>query len=120
GRVIPVYSPGAEIVRTWYAVTELVQFLDKPWEVIFVCDGCTDGTLDRLRALAATGKGPFQVLGYPVNRGKGYAVRTGLAVARGRWLLFTDADLAYSPDDVVRGADHPSPAAPVPPPLRRP
>ncbi|HJZ91436.1 MAG TPA: glycosyltransferase, partial [Gemmataceae bacterium] len=104
--VIPVYNPGPEIERTWYAVTELIQSLDKPWEVIFVCDGCTDGTLDRLRALAATGKGPFQVLGYPVNRGKGYAVRTGLAVARGRWLLFTDADLAYSPDDVVRVADH--------------
>ena len=37
----------------------------------------------------------------PTNRGKGAAVRAGMAVARGRSVAFTDADLAYSPDQLL-------------------
>jgi glycosyltransferase involved in cell wall biosynthesis len=36
-----------------------------------------------------------------VNRGKGAAVRAGVAAARGRTIAFTDADLSYSPDQLV-------------------
>src|SRR5207244_6039364 len=46
-----------------------------------------------------------QVISYRPNRGKGYAVRRGLAAARGQWRIFTDVDLAYSFDDVERLAE---------------
>jgi dolichyl-phosphate beta-glucosyltransferase len=39
------------------------------------------------------------------NRGKGYAVRTGLLAARGDYRIFTDVDLAYGLDDIARVAD---------------
>jgi dolichyl-phosphate beta-glucosyltransferase len=42
---------------------------------------------------------------YAPNRGKGYAVRRGLEAARGDWRLFTDVDLAYGLDDVLRVAE---------------
>jgi dolichyl-phosphate beta-glucosyltransferase len=74
------------------------------WEVLFVCDGCTDGTPDRLKEFARSCPGPVQVLSYARNRGKGHAVRRGLESAQGQWLLFTDVDLAYSFDDVERVA----------------
>jgi dolichyl-phosphate beta-glucosyltransferase len=102
--IIPAYNPGPEIDRTWHQVADFVRKTGDPWEVIYVCDGCTDRTPDRLRALGATATGPFRVLDFPVNRGKGHAVRSGLAAARGRWLVFTDADLAYGPDDIARVA----------------
>jgi glycosyltransferase involved in cell wall biosynthesis len=102
--VIPAYNPGREIERTWHTLADFVRGAADPWEVIFVCDGCTDGTPDRLRVLAAADGGPFRVIHYPTNHGKGHAVRTGLAAARGRWLLFTDADLAYPLDDIERVA----------------
>ena len=38
----------------------------------------------------------------PVNRGKGAAVREGMLLARGAVVAFTDADLSYSPDQIVR------------------
>ena len=60
-------------------------------------DGSTDGTAD-----AALAAGADQVVVLPENRGKGAAVRAGVAAARGRTIAFTDADLAYSPDQLLR------------------
>jgi dolichyl-phosphate beta-glucosyltransferase len=47
----------------------------------------------------------IRVLGYAPNRGKGYAVRHGLAAARGNIRIFTDVDLSYGFDDVLRIAN---------------
>ena len=65
-------------------------------EVIVVDDGSTDGT-----AAAADAAGADQVVVQPENRGKGAAVRAGVLAARGRTIAFTDADLAYSPDQLI-------------------
>jgi dolichyl-phosphate beta-glucosyltransferase len=70
--------------------------------VLFVCDGCTDGTAERLLEWTPTHREQVRVLSYQPNRGKGYAVRHGLAAARGKWRVFTDIDLAYGFDDIVR------------------
>ena len=66
-------------------------------EVVVVDDGSTDATAD-----AALAAGADQVVVQPANRGKGAAVRVGMLAARGRTLAFTDADLAYGPDQVLR------------------
>lgn len=65
-------------------------------EVVVVDDGSADGTAD-----AALAAGADQVVIQAVNRGKGAAVRAGVAAARGRTIAFTDADLSYSPDQLV-------------------
>jgi dolichyl-phosphate beta-glucosyltransferase len=100
--ILPAYNPGVEVVRTWSAVGRFVAAQPEAWEVLFVLDGCTDGTADRLAELAADGDPRLRVLGYPKNRGKGHAVRTGLLAARGAYRIFTDVDLAYSFEDVLR------------------
>jgi dolichyl-phosphate beta-glucosyltransferase len=66
--------------------------------VLFVCDGCNDGTEAILRRL-----GPgFDVHAYSRNRGKGFAVRTGFDAATTPYLVFTDVDLSYEPEDACR------------------
>lgn len=65
-------------------------------EIVVVDDGSADGTAD-----AALAAGADQVVIQPVNRGKGAAVRAGVAAARGRTIAFTDADLSYSPDQLA-------------------
>src|SRR3954447_6276254 len=52
-----------------------------------------DGTAE-----AARHAGADAAVVLPQNRGKGAAVRAGVAAARGRTIAFTDADLAYAPD----------------------
>ncbi len=99
--VFPAYNPGPAVERTWRAVEQFLREAPGSWEVLFVCDGCTDGTPERLAALTR-GAEDVRVLSHVPNRGKGYAVRHGLCEARGAWRLFTDVDLAYGFDDVLR------------------
>ncbi|OWK43698.1 glycosyl transferase, family 2 [Fimbriiglobus ruber] len=104
--MFPAYNPGPAVEQTWLAAREFLRAQPSPWEILFVCDGCTDGTQERLEKLGATtGESRIRVVGYAPNRGKGYAVRYGLLAARGRWRVFTDVDLAYRFEDVVRLAD---------------
>lgn len=70
-------------------------------EVIVVDDGSTDGTREILRQLA-TGEPRLRYLEHPRNRGKGAAIRTGIAAATGDVTLFQDADLEYDPRDYPR------------------
>lgn len=106
--ILPAYNPGPQVEQTWRTVARFVAdqaARGSEWEAIFVLDGCTDGTDDRLTALAEVGGPRMRVLGYPRNRGKGHAVRVGLLAGRGELRIFTDVDLAYSFDDVLRVAD---------------
>lgn len=100
--VYPTYNPGATLERTWQQTREFLRAVPGAWEVHFVCDGCTDGSSEQLLRWKASEPAPIFVHHYSPNRGKGYAVRYGLQVARGQWRIFTDVDLAYSFDDVLR------------------
>jgi len=97
--IVPVYNERntvVEVVRRMRAV-ELPDGIER--EIIVIDDGSTDGTRDVLRQL---GDSTVRVLVHEGNRGKGAAVRTGLALATGDYVLIQDADLEYDPDDWPR------------------
>ncbi|RMH81606.1 MAG: glycosyltransferase, partial [Actinomyces sp.] len=96
--VIPAYDEEARIGATVAAVREALSAVhdDGGVEIIVVDDGSTDATAD-----AARRGGADRVVVQRPNRGKGAAVRAGVAVARGRTIVFTDADLSYPPHQIV-------------------
>lgn len=95
--VIPALDEADAIGATVAAVrAALTGALGDDFEVVVVDDGSVDATAD-----AALAAGADQVVVHPTNRGKGAAVRSGVAAARGRTVAFTDADLAYSPDQLL-------------------
>jgi dolichyl-phosphate beta-glucosyltransferase len=65
-------------------------------EIVVVDDGSGDDTAAQARAAGAD-----VVLVQPENRGKGAAVRAGMLVTSGRTVVFTDADLAYAPTQII-------------------
>jgi hypothetical protein len=65
-------------------------------EVVLIDDGSTDGTADVARDLLA-GVPHHRVVTLPANQGKGAAVRTGVALARGMYTAHMDADMAIDP-----------------------
>ena len=65
-------------------------------DLIIVNDGSADLTA---QVLAGVDEPRVQVLTHGVNQGKGAALRTGLAAAKGDLVIIQDADLEYSPSD---------------------
>jgi glycosyltransferase involved in cell wall biosynthesis len=77
---------------------ELVAFLDgigRDYEVIIVEDGSVDDSLPILRRLEAAVPA-ITVRPNPRNMGKGFSIRDGILNSRGRYIIFTDVDMAYS------------------------
>ena len=102
--VFPTYNPGGTLERTWRELMRFLKHEGNGWEVLFVCDGCTDGTPERLEEWIRGQPHYIRVLSYAANRGKGHAVRQGMNAARGAARLFTDVDLAYGFEDILRVA----------------
>lgn len=71
------------------------------WELIFVSDGSTDGCDEAVREAGET-DARIRLCAYQPNRGKGYAVRTGMLAATGDFRMFTDCDNAYGTDAIGR------------------
>ena len=72
----------------------------QPAEIVVVDDGSTDATPAVARAVGDRLEAELRVISLPVNRGKGAAVRSGFAAARGSWVLLTDADLSAPIDEL--------------------
>lgn len=90
-----------DAVKTFSSYMEK-RFAD--WELIFVDDGSADGCGDAVEAAHEKDE-RIRLCRYTPNRGKGYAVRTGVLAASGDLILFTDCDNAYGEEAIGRLAD---------------
>lgn len=91
--VIPAFNEQRRLPETLRRVRAYLEARRADAEVIVVDDGSRDATA----ALVEARRGEFpglRLVSNGVNRGKGYSVRHGMLEARGRIVLFTDADLS--------------------------
>src|ERR671919_77525 len=94
---MPVYNEAPTVRRAIEDVLAAEVGMDL--ELIVVDDGSTDGTREQLES----GGWPerVRILHHDRNRGKGPAVRTALAAARGEVATIFDPDLEYEPGDLA-------------------
>jgi glycosyltransferase involved in cell wall biosynthesis len=99
--VIPAYNEGARLAPTLKRVLDYIARHECDAEVIVVNDGSRDNTADIVRSFAQDHPW-LRLVENPGNRGKGYSVRNGVLHARGRVVLFTDADLSSPIEEVPK------------------
>ena len=92
--IIPVFNEA----RTLSEIITRVLARPEVGQVIVVDDGSTDAT-GQLIAERRFADPRVTCLRHSLNRGKGSAIRTGLALATCPWVLIQDADLEYDPAD---------------------
>lgn len=93
--LMPVYNEAPTVQNAIKAVLDVEYPCSV--ELVAVDDASSDGTAE---ILDGTDDERLVKLRHPVNRGKGAAVRTAVAVATGDYVVLFDADLEYRPDDI--------------------
>jgi polyisoprenyl-phosphate glycosyltransferase len=98
--VIPIYNEEEIIDRLHTAVTDVMDEIGEPWEVVYVNDGSTDTTLPRLLAYQAADP---RVVVVELSRNWGHqpAITAGLQTARGQAVILMDGDF-QDPPEVIR------------------
>jgi len=91
--IVPVYNEVAHLED----LLQAVQASPVQKEIIIVDDGSTDGTREKLQALAP--QDDVSIIFHERNCGKGASIRTALEYAHGEFVLIQDSDLEYDPHD---------------------
>ena len=99
--IIPCFNEAQRLNRTLEELRATLDAWPLTWEGIIVDDGSTDDT----PAIARRAGQPFRVIHLERNLGKGGAIRSGVLVARGDVVAFTDADLPFATDSLLRAVE---------------
>jgi glycosyltransferase involved in cell wall biosynthesis len=89
--VVPAFNEAGRIAESVRKIESFIHQSPLWVELIVVDDGSTDNTAEVVRSLNANG---LRLLRNNENHGKGYTVRQGMLAAKGKYVLFTDADLS--------------------------
>lgn len=99
--VCPFYNEEMIIEASVRLMLHNLAALPDAWELIIVNDGSRDHSLELAHKLEAEYP-PLRVVSYPVHRGRGYAIRTGVTQARGDMVITTEIDASWGDDIVLR------------------
>jgi len=101
--VIPAFREAAKIWRDVEAAGAFLAKTGMTGEIIVVDDGSDDGTAEQARIAQVPRRVRREVIRYEANRGKGYAIRTGVAATSGKNVMFADSGLCIIFDYALQG-----------------
>ena len=108
--VIPVHNEAAKVGADIEAAAQFLLSRDAPGQIIIVDDASTDHTAAQARQTQVSDQIRIEVISLPQNRGKGCAIRTGVARSTGDYVLFADSGCCIPFDNAERGMEQITPA----------
>ena len=103
--IVPCFKQEQTIKRDLQRIYKVLQKLRYPSELICVVDGKVDNTFEN--AFSFTKNRPnANVIGYDTNKGKGYAVRFGMAESKGDIIGFMDSGMDINPNGLSMLLEH--------------
>ena len=93
---MPAYNEGIHIYENLLKAGNIINRFCPSYEIIAVNDGSTDETDAGIRQ-AADENSHIKAISYPENKGKGFAIVTGVNAAKGRYISYLDSDLELPP-----------------------
>ena len=93
--VLPVYNEVGHLEEEIRRTRKALEASDYTFEIIVIDDGSTDGSTDLLRSVDG-----IRLFSFAENRGSGSARKYGTLAAKGRYVVWTDADMTYPNDKI--------------------
>lgn len=103
--IVPAFKQEKTIVRDLKKIKNVLNQLRYPTELICVIDGKIDDTFNKASRFAKNFSN-VKVIGYDTNKGKGYAIRFGMAESRGGIVGFIDAGMDLNPKGLYMLLEH--------------
>ena len=102
--IIPLYNEEENIFTLHKSVKSVMSKLKKSHEMIFVDDGSTDNSVEKLKGLQKRDKS-IRIIILRKNFGQSAAISAGFSNANGNILIVMDADLQNDPGDIPKLLD---------------
>jgi len=98
--LIPVFNEEENILPLFERLTKALQKTERPYEILFIDDGSSDGSLELL--LDISQKNPnVKIISFSRNFGQTAALSAGIDCSRGEILIPMDGDLQNDPEDIL-------------------
>jgi glycosyltransferase involved in cell wall biosynthesis len=97
--VVPVYNEAQNVTPLYARLTQVMEELDEPYEIVFIDDGSKDGTANILHRISGSDS-RVQVILLRRNFGQTPALKAGFDAARGDIIISMDGDLQHDPEEI--------------------
>jgi len=100
--VVPVYNEEANLEPLFTRLTQALDALRRPWEIIFTNDGSKDRSLELLKGFRAKRPTQVRVIDFNGNYGQHMAIIAAFERVRGQIIVTIDADLQNPPEEIAK------------------
>lgn len=97
--IVPLLDEEGSLVELSVGLKKILDSLRCTWEVIFIDDGSTDSSFEKLKEINRVNT-HFKCLKFKRNYGKSAALQEGFKAAKGDYIITMDADLQDDPDEI--------------------
>lgn len=101
--IVPVYKQERTIVKNLKSLKKVLERIRYDYEIIVVVDGLVDKSFENVKKSKLK---KIKLLAYKKNHGKSYAIRFGMSIAKGDYIMFIDSGMEIDPNGISMLLEH--------------